>query len=189
MNRSEYAHRSLVNLCPERARQTGAHCVLTRKGVLALIVSILAILPSLASAQIVSNLAEQGNGPTTVNSTSWGAGRFTTGSNAGGYTLESVTGIFTAQTTAGNFIAQIYSDSGSKPNVSLESLAGDNPATFAQHTFSSAGLSLDANTSYWVAWTATSGQYTAVHTFSSNEASTDGWTIGGRSSSSDSGGS
>lgn len=140
------------------------------------------------SAQIVSNLDEVANSADSVTSTLWRANRFTTGNNAGGYTLDSVIGRFSAQTTAGTFIAQIYSDNESRPNVSLESLTGAAPATAGDHTFSSAGLSLDANTSYWIAWTATSGQYTPENTFSNSETSTDGWTIGGSSASGDAGG-
>ena len=187
MNRTKCNHQSRANHIPQRVIEANAPSVSKVTAVIGLIVSILATFPSLASAQIVSNLGEVANAGSSVTSTAWTANRFTTGNNAGGYTLDSVTGLFNGQTTAGTFVAQIYSDSGDRPGSSLESLTGDAPETFGQHTFTSTGLSLDANTSYWVAWTPTSGHYNYNLTFSNNESSTDGWTIGSRSASSDAG--
>ncbi|MDE0067221.1 MAG: hypothetical protein OXN44_10170, partial [Acidimicrobiaceae bacterium] len=114
---------------------------------------------------------------------------FTTGSNSAGYSLRSVDALFgsvasgfdSSQLTAG-----VYSDSGGSPGSLEGALA--NPAGFPESSsdqalrFTSAGIDLAANTTYWLVFdmTGSTGNGTALGlTISSGEDSgaLPGWSI------------
>ncbi len=151
------------------------------------------------SAQIVSNLAESADSFTHAGNVFSGfnidfgnASTFTTGSNSGGYTLTSATISFNdTEGSPANIQVTVNSDSGGDPGASLGTLAGANPTTAANYTFTNAGISLSANTTYFLTLlasgspTGSSNRYNAVTTFSDNETTSDGWSIGdgGRSTS------
>lgn len=63
-----------------------------------------------------------------------------------------------ASATPGNFFVAIYSNASGKPGVLLEMLAGSsNPAAAGNYSYTSTGLSLTSNTSYWVVAGVSSG--------------------------------
>ncbi len=148
------------------------------------------------SAQIVSNLGESDTSfPYEVRGSSFASNAFTTGSNAGGYTLDSVTvAIESIAGSPGDLVVGIHAASGADPAELLEDLAGADPGAAGNHTFTSAGTHLDANTTYHIQLsspTSSSGNsYIFEYTYSSAQTSSDGWEIANSSrESSNSGGS
>lgn len=89
----------------------------------------------------------------TVDSSNWLAQLFQTDSSASSFTLNSFTlNLGGAADTSGNFFVALYSNTGSNlPGSSLGTLSGNaNPSTAGQYTYVATGLTLDANTKYWV---------------------------------------
>jgi hypothetical protein len=83
---------------------------------------------------------------------------FTTGSSAS--TLTSVT-LLLDQITAGSATVKIYSDGGLQPGSLVGTLTSpaSYSATLAKTTFTSSGISLSANSTYWVVLVANSGSF------------------------------
>ena len=141
----------------------------------------LSAIPFSLSAQIVSNLGQTDDTVLFIRQNLWRGTQITTGSNAGGYTLVSMTGAFNAQIgTPSGFQTSVYSDDSTSPGTLLETLSGSDPTTAGNHTYTSTGLSLDANTSYWLVFTEASGDgfFNFDATTSDAETSSDGWSIG-----------
>ena len=117
-----------------------------------------------------------------MNQDNWNATSFTTGANAGGYTLTGATFSFAAASNSpSNFEARIYDDNSGEPGNSLGALTGDLPLTAGNHAFSTTGISLSANTTYFVVATSTDtgiNRFRQNLTASGTETSSDGWTIG-----------
>ena len=82
---------------------------------------------------------------------------FATSSNV---TLTSVT-LLLARPTTGTASVQIYSDQSGKPGALVGTLVspGSFSTNLAQTTFTTAGLALNANTTYWVVLKAGSGAF------------------------------
>ncbi len=136
-----------------------------------------------ASAQIVSNLGEE---PIqvipAVRGTALASNAFTTGSNLGGYTLDSATiNIRGVNGSPGDLVVGIHASSGLNPGAQLEDLAGADPQAAGNHTFTSSGINLNANTTYHIQLSSptSSGEsaYSWFATESDSQTSTDGWTI------------
>jgi hypothetical protein len=110
------------------------------------------VAPVARAGVMVSNLGEATFSSSPLSEDFWFANRFITDAAASSFLLESVTLDLTAAVTpSGGFFVAIYSDAAVRPGVELELLSGEtNPATAGSHTFTSAGLSLSPNTSYWV---------------------------------------
>jgi len=156
---------------------------------LALAIGFMAVGINCQAAVIVSNLSETTNGAQGVGTALfdpiWASNGFTVGSNAAGYDLNSVTVSMADKVgSPSNFTLSIYSDDGGEPDALLETLVGDNnPATAGLYSYTSTGLALSANTSYFLLaktddvaglsdifeWETTSSQ---------NQTSPDGWLIG-----------
>ena len=111
------------------------------------------------AAVMVSNLAETLFSSSPLAFGFWFGNRFVTDGSADSFTLDNVVwDLGDASDTSGNFFAGIYSDQSSQPGVQLELLSGTpNPAGAGDYTFTSAGLSLAPNTSYWIVAGVTSG--------------------------------
>ncbi len=134
-----------------------------------------------ASAQILSNLPGGFGGAHTAG-TQFNSHAFTTGSNSGGYTLDSAVVAITSVTgSPGDFVVGIHAASGDDPGALLENLAGADPGAAGNHTFTSGGITLDANTTYHIQLSSpTSGMgnsYSLSTTSGGTATSTDGWTM------------
>ncbi|MGH8046031.1 MAG: choice-of-anchor R domain-containing protein [Chthoniobacterales bacterium] len=119
---------------------------------------ILGMAPDSEADVMVTNLTE----PTfsTFPVSSWWAGnRFITDNSAPSFLLDSVTvKMDTADAMPGNFFVAIYSHATDGPGTLLQTLTGNtNPATAGDYTYTSSGLSLAPNTSYWVVTGVSSG--------------------------------
>lgn len=131
---------------------------LQRFHAVAAIFTCLIAVPASRATVMVSNLAE-----TTFSSFPvgvwWAGNRFITDSSAPSFQLDSVTlSMDAASATDGGFFVAIYSDGIGEPGSLLGTLSGSsNPAAAGQYTCLSTGLSLAANTSYWVVAGAGSG--------------------------------
>lgn len=131
-----------------------------RLGAAALCALSLALMAgrSAAADTLSNNLTATAGGTESAAGSTWLAASFATGASA--YTLDSVT-LLLANTGSGQATAYIYTDGGLKPG----SLAGTlvSPATYsstlAQTTFTGGGISLSANTTYWVVLKAISGTF------------------------------
>ncbi|MCF7688486.1 MAG: PEP-CTERM sorting domain-containing protein [Cephaloticoccus sp.] len=132
---------------------------------------------------IVSNLSESGG---SASSDTYLANSFTTDATV--YPLRSVTidiGYVNAS-GASSFTLNIYSDNAGAIGSLLETLSGTGSPTVGQHTYSSTGLALAGNTTYWVVaydpnYSVGGGAHTSYlwsGTSSANETSSGaGWTI------------
>ncbi len=172
----------LNDLPTNHLRQGVRTCSRQSHGLIRLLAISLAILPMLVAAQIVSNLGESNNNDGGVNSTAWNAASFTTGSNAGGYTLTSATMLFGAATgSPSNFEARIFDNNSGEPGNILGSLSGSSPSTAGTHDFTTSGINLTANTTYFLVSTAEGASGNGFEnrfTSSTSETSSDGWAIG-----------
>jgi len=89
----------------------------------------------------------------------WGGNQFITDNSASSFLLDGVTiKMDTASATPGNFFVAIFSSAGDRPGTLLETLSGSsNPAAAGNYSYTSTGLSLAPNTSYWVVAGVSSG--------------------------------
>ncbi len=124
-----------------------------------LAVSALAALAATAHAQVVvSNIsATHNNGVTYPPAPRLLAQSFTTDSSSAQFNLISVSLMFYQSVgTIGNFTVTVYGNDSGKPGSVLGTLSGNaSPtATFAgqQETYTASGVTLNANTTYWVSW-------------------------------------
>jgi hypothetical protein len=140
-------------------------------------ISMLSLLPmGYAWADSVSNLANEKSTlckPFVVSESNLFAGGFTTGNFAGGYVLDDVflsviSATYAAGATdakgSGTFTVQIWDSNGSAPGTVLETLTGfgkkkdvGGQLTTGLTTYSSSGLTLAANTTYWISATVVGG--------------------------------
>jgi hypothetical protein len=126
---------------------------------LAAVVLTGAAAPAVQAQVILSNnLSATTAGTETASDTTWPTASFGTGST--GYTLNSVT-LLLANTTAGQASLSLYSDGTLEPGTALGTLTApaSYSSTLANTTFSVSGLTLAANTTYWVVLRATSGAF------------------------------
>lgn len=89
----------------------------------------------------------------TVDSSNWLAQLFSTDSSAASFSVTSVSlALGNAANTSGNFFVSINNNTGSNlPGTTVGTLSGTaNPSTAGTYTFTSAGISLNANTKYWI---------------------------------------
>lgn len=115
---------------------------------------VLALNETKAETVYFSNLSSVTPGfEITVDSSNWLAQLFQTDSSASSFTLNSVTlNLGNTGDTSGNFFVAIYSNAGGNlPGGSLATLTGNsNPSSAGQYTYTATGLTLNANTKYWV---------------------------------------
>jgi hypothetical protein len=113
------------------------------------------------------NLSDSSDGYETANGADWYAASFGTGNSTA--MLTSVT-IPLAQTTAGPVTMQLYSDAGGQPGTAIGTLT--NPSSFsstgANTTFTTTGIALAANTTYWIVLQSATGAYNWNWTSSDN---------------------
>ena len=116
---------------------------------------------------------------------------FTTGSNTGGYTLSSIAGSFSIPILSGvnpAFEVKLHAASGNTPGaeITTATFSGSNPTTGTTYTYtcSGTGCALNANTTYFVTFSAPSAtgsnRYLLYGTTSDNESLTpsgNGWSI------------
>jgi len=110
------------------------------------------VVPARAEV-VVSTLANTANKQTNfVYTGRWAGASFKTNNQA--WTLTSATLAFAgASTTYGNLFVKVYNNSSTTnwPGSSLGTLSGsDNPASAGQYTYTSNGISLDPDTTYWL---------------------------------------
>ena len=141
-----------------------------------LVVSALLLAACSSHAQIVSNLGEATSTFPIISTAAWRATSFTTdGLN---YTLNSVTlSLLSADIPAGNVTPHIFADASGVPSGSALETFGSQTIG-ASVTFTSTGLSLSANTTYWLVLQATGLNSYWKATSSQNQTSTGSWTIG-----------
>ena len=141
--------------------------------------------PSLVEAQgtvRVSNVDQTPTGSMGVDSDSWIAQSFRTGTNGGGYMLDSIQLLMNAATgSPSGFSVLIYSNLGNGvPGSSLGSLSGSDPVGGGLLTYAASDLLLSPSTSYFVVVTAEAPVMQGVYNWSSvanGFASSDGWSI------------
>jgi hypothetical protein len=81
----------------------------------------------------------------------WAGSRFITDGSSPSFTLQSITvGLANAEGGGGFFVA-LFSDAGGLPGIALEPLTGsDDPLSEGDYEYTSSGISLAPNSSYWV---------------------------------------
>ncbi len=130
-----------------------------------------AALPAQAQTILSSNLSSPSGGVDTATGTNWLSVSFNT--NASAYTLNNVT-LLLANSSAGAGTAEvdIYTDGGLQPGTLLGALTspGSISTTLADTTFTTSGLSLAANSTYWTVLKANTGSFNL--SFANDDAST-----------------
>lgn len=137
-----------------------------------------------AQTTYISNLAANWTASADITTSQWMAQKFKTDNSAASFTLNSVVlNLDDAVNTSGGFFVNIYNTTGSEgawlPSGVLGTvLAGsENPATAGNYTYTASGITLLADTNYWivakVSWGA--GQYKWGYTTS--ETTTGSWSI------------
>lgn len=104
-------------------------------------------------AVMVSNIDSNLNGLVVVTDTNWFASSFVTDNSAAAFTLDQIELSMgdVGGGSEGGFTVRIYSDSGNTPGTLLETLSGDaNPTSGGLFDYTSTGLALSTNTTYWV---------------------------------------
>jgi hypothetical protein len=112
---------------------------------------VLGMAPDSQADVMVSNLSQPATSNFPVGAW-WAANQFITDNSAAAFQLDLVTiAMDAANATPGNFFVAIYSGAGDRPGTLLQTLIGSsNPDTAGDYTYSSPGLTLTPNTSYWV---------------------------------------
>lgn len=132
---------------------------------------------TLQAALTVSNLSETTDGyPYAVNSSLFWASSFTTDSQA--YNLDSIQlSIRSAESPSGGLQLSVWSGA-TEPGSSLGLLSGtDNPSP-GLNSYTASGISLAANTRYWMVVKVTSGSGTYGFNTTTSLAQSGSWTIG-----------
>ncbi len=126
---------------------------------------------------VVSNLGESPSSNPFVDSIVWAATSFTTDSQA--YTLNSLTLRLTDVMFGGGTVTpRIFANgSGAPSGVALEVFSSQTVNGFVNLTFASTGLTLDPNTTYWIALQG-GGFDDSTWGSTSSTAQTGSWTIG-----------
>lgn len=140
------------------------------------------LLAASASAQVtVSNLANDIGTSMLISTSNYTAVAVSFTTDSATYSLTSVTLHMGGSNTSSPLTVSIYNDNSGLPGSSLTTLSGANPTSSGNYTFTSTGLALSANTTYWVAAaTSGSGQYDWDATADLSQSNTGGatWTIG-----------
>jgi hypothetical protein len=122
---------------------------------------MLVVASALHAVVMVSSLAfTPGPGSDAVSATNWLANKFTTNNSSPTFTLDSITiQMIAATNSSGNFHVAIYSDASGIPGSQVGSLLTGNtsPASAGQYTWTASGITLNANSSYWMVQEVTSG--------------------------------
>ena len=134
---------------------------------------------------LVSNLDQSVNNPTTVGSGAGEAQSFATGSHAGGYNLDGVV-VKMAGVGAGDTpVVSVYDDNSGVPGTLVHSLTNPSPlpsgSSVADTEFTAAAnATLDADSTYWVVIESSAGDFqvgqTTSHAEDSGKAA--GWSVG-----------
>jgi len=143
----------------------------------------LAFLCQLVTAQgttYLDNLSQPHQYYADVTYSKWVASRFVTDGSAQSFSLNSVLfgGVYAA-TAGGNFQVDIYSTgAGSTVGSLVGALSGaSSPDSLGQYTFTATGITLQANTSYWLVTKVTSGLADYRVSYTQDTAASGGWTI------------
>lgn len=110
-----------------------------------------ALWPALGAADILSdNTSNTSGGDFLATDTNWQAQRFTT--DAQSYSLTAVTLRMLRDTGSGAAQVRIFSDSSGNPGAVVGTLTppGSYSDTLADTTFTASGITLQANSTYWV---------------------------------------
>jgi len=128
------------------------------------------------AAEVVSNLGQTSDSTPFVTQSTWRATSFTT--DGLGYTLDSVRFLLSPVEIPETVTPKIFADGSGIPSGSaLETFSAQLVNADTSYTFTSAGLSLSPNTTYWL--TLQSGSTEPVGWWSTASASQTGsWTIG-----------
>lgn len=145
----------------------------------------------------ITNLTEPVGFTINVTSTAWLAQKFKTDASSATFTLDSVTlKLHNANNPVGNFFVKIYDTTGSEgawlPNNSsvLGTLTGSSdPSTANTYTYTASGITLQANTNYWIVAGVSSGAgdyswwdsdtTTTTGAWSITATNTDAWSMNG----------
>jgi hypothetical protein len=121
-------------------------------------ICVLALAPAASATTFVNDLSVASGGTETVSSTRWLAGSFTTDSST--YTSLTAT-LSLAQATSGAAQLKLYSDGGLVPASLLGNFTSPTTisTSLANSAFTITGVSLAANTNYWIVLQASSGSY------------------------------
>lgn len=115
------------------------------------------LVPGALASDLSSNLAQGTGGVETASSTRWLSASFAT--DASSHELTSVT-LLLAETTAGSAAVYLYNDQGIEPDSLVATLTAPAiPSSLAETTFTASGVTLDADTTYWVVLAPASGEY------------------------------
>src|SRR5437879_3498407 len=123
-------------------------------------IAVLASIRQDAHAQVIlsNNLSNATTGTEAATGNRWLTSSFGTGTSA--YTLSSVT-LLLANSTSGTARLDLYSDGGLEPGSLISTLTppASFPTTLGNATWTSNGVTLSLNTTYWVVLRANSGQF------------------------------
>lgn len=125
------------------------------------------------AATVVSNLQEPPTSSTVFFNSTWLASSFTTDNQS--YNLNSATLALDAPIGPAGVTIQVYADAAGLPGSSLGSLGTQSISSSGDKTFTSSGLSLSPNTSYWLV---ASADNLAVWFGTTSTAQTGSWSIG-----------
>jgi hypothetical protein len=132
-----------------------------RSGRLLAAVAALIAVTDVARGDMVlaDNLAATTGGTTTATDGTWLAASFAT--NASSYTLSSVTLLLRQSSATGQARLDLYSDGGLEPGTRLDTLIAPSSysSALAATTFTASGLTLAANSTYWLVLEAPSGSF------------------------------
>src|SRR5437762_783638 len=125
------------------------------------ILNVLACLTAsdaFASTILSDNLANTFTGTEAITATRFVDASF--GTDGSAYTLNAVT-LRMQEVTPGNALLRIYSDSGFKPGALVGTMTSpaSYPAGLGDSLFTSGGIGLLPNSTYWVVLSAPAGQY------------------------------
>jgi hypothetical protein len=130
------------------------------------------------TAEVVSNLSEPGSGSLIASPTFWLGSSFTTDNQS--YILNSLTLSVDAVLGPVSITLSIFEDQLGNPSGSaLESIANVAVSSAGNQTFTSTGLSLSANTTYWVVFAEANNDPNIPVWFATSSANQSGsWAIG-----------
>lgn len=124
----------------------------------ALAALVLSAIPA-ASQVMVSNLGVTPDGFSDIAADSWFASPFLTGNSAPSFDLDEVQlGMDVATTGGGNFFVAIHGDASGNVGAQIATLSGSaDPLTAGVYSYSATGVTLNANTTYWIVAGVSSG--------------------------------
>lgn len=135
------------------------------------------------SAIFLDNLSQPHQYDAAVSYETWVASRFVTNGAAPAFELNSLTlGRIYSAASGGNFLVSIYSTGGTTGSETVGSWIGtlsgnSSPDTQGQYTYTASGITLQANTSYWMVTAVTSGSAIYQVSYIYDTTVSGGWTI------------